>query len=151
MTTTLHITIPLEPVTASRARYSSKSRRAYHSPKYEAYLKTVTAMIRAMTQGRDQMTGPVEIAVEFIRARPKKPANPYPVGDFDNLAKAIADAITQAETVWVDDKQVVICSIMKAYAEPGEQPHTNITVRELDGGYRRCWPGKDAVRALTPA
>lgn len=147
--TRISLVIPIEPVPASRARYSSRNKRAYHSDKYAAYLKDTTQRIKRMTADMPKMSGPVAVLIEFICHRPKKPTNPYPRGDFDNLAKAITDAMTQAGTVWRDDVQVAMAFIMKAYAEPGEAPHTKLTVWELDGGYRRCWPGEAAMEAMS--
>ncbi|MFG1411443.1 RusA family crossover junction endodeoxyribonuclease [Xanthobacter sp. VTT E-85241] len=40
----------------------------------------------------------------------------WPVGDVDNLAKSVLDAMTQAGC-WRDDRQVVRLSVAKGYAE----------------------------------
>lgn len=148
----LDVVLPIEPVPASRARVSTRSRHAYHTGKYADYLKTVAPLVKQATAGMEKMTGPVAVVLEFVCPRPKRPTNPYPRGDFDNLAKAITDAITHAGTVWGDDVQIVMSFILKAYTEPGEAPHTKVRAWELDGGgYRRCWPGEDVSRALSTA
>ena len=52
-------------------------------------------------------------------------------GDWDNLAKGVADAITRTEAVWKDDSQVVEGRCTKRYAERGEESRTVITIRRL--------------------
>ncbi len=52
-------------------------------------------------------------------------------GDWDNLAKGVADAITKTGAVWKDDSQVVEGRCLKRYAICGEGPRTGITIRRL--------------------
>ena len=52
-------------------------------------------------------------------------------GDWDNLAKGVADAITKTGAVWKDDTQVVEGRCLKRYAIRGEGPRTGITIRSV--------------------
>ena len=72
----------------------------------------------------------MEVWLEFVCQRPKKPSRPYPRGDCDNFSKAALDALTSAG-VWVDDAQVITVHSTKRYARPGEQPGTRVRVRVL--------------------
>lgn len=51
-------------------------------------------------------------------------------GDFDNLIKAVCDALNRI--VWADDKQVTTAHIRKRYVSRGERPGVWIEVREDD-------------------
>ena len=57
-----------------------------------------------------------------------KPTKP----DIDNYAKFILDAITKTGNIWIDDNQVVELVQRKFYAQPQEQPYTNIVIEILD-------------------
>jgi len=52
-------------------------------------------------------------------------------GDWDNIAKGVADAITKAGAVWKDDTQVVDGRGRKRYAIRGEGPRTIVTIRSV--------------------
>ena len=51
--------------------------------------------------------------------------------DWDNVAKGVQDAITDAGTIWHDDDQVVYGRCRKRYAERGEASRTVIKIRRL--------------------
>ena len=59
------------------------------------------------------------------------PRFPKRVGDFDNLAKGVADAITKAGSIWHDDDQVVSGSCYKRYAARGEPSRTMILISSV--------------------
>lgn len=50
--------------------------------------------------------------------------------DFDNIGKAIADALTSVG-IWKDDAQVARCVTEKFYAPPGVTPHAKIRIEEM--------------------
>lgn len=94
--------------------------------------------------------GPVALEVVAVFARPpshltksvKGPARlragapAFPAkNDWDNVGKAVSDAITDSGLVWVDDGQVVDSRVVKRYGQPGEQPGTRIRIVRLD-----AWP-----------
>lgn len=147
MSAVIEFVIPLEPVPASRARYSSKSRRAYHSDKYQNWLDAAQEYIAAAAEDYDLMTGPVAVEVEVVCSKPKKPTNPYPRGDYDNYLKATLDAITHSGCVWKDDVQVVRGEEYKVYADPGEHAHTWVRITgltRLPPRAARCRSGANA-------
>jgi Holliday junction resolvase RusA-like endonuclease len=80
-------------------------------------------------RGQQLLDGPVSVAIALRFARPKKPANPFPIGDVDKLARSILDALTGI--MWVDDKQVVSLHVHKSYDQ--EQGAT-VTVVSMEDG-----------------
>lgn len=63
--------------------------------------------------------------------RSTAPCFPKRVGDWDNLAKGVADAITTAGVIWKDDDQVVSGSCYKRYASRGEPARTTILISSV--------------------
>lgn len=127
----LEIVIPLEPVVASRPR-AVAGRGAYYLPKYEAYRQSAALLLPGILRDLPRMgDSPIEVELEFVCRRPKKPSKPWPRGDYDNYEKAALDALTKAQ-LWDDDDQVVRATAHKRYALPGEEPHTRVRVRPLE-------------------
>ena len=74
------------------------------------------------------MSGVVRIQLDFFLPRPKvhldkhgvpKPKSPVwcqKKPDLDNLIKAVTDAITDTQKVWLDDSQICFISATKSYA-----------------------------------
>jgi Holliday junction resolvase RusA-like endonuclease len=74
------------------------------------------------------LTGPIRIELDFFLPRPKAhltkhgtPKAKSPVWhckkpDLDNLIKAVTDAITDTQRVWLDDSQIWIIKASKTYA-----------------------------------
>lgn len=91
----------------------------------------------------DQLTGAVYLGCHFLLRRPAShfgkrgllPSAPeYPTGarsDLDKLVRAIGDAATAAG-VWRDDGQVVRIVATKGWAELGDGPGVEITIRPLE-------------------
>lgn len=128
--------LPGVPVAASRpkVRVHRGVGYAYYAGKYAKYLKETPEAIPESTHFFDKGT-PVSVVINFYLPRPTKPANPYPVGDIDNYAKSILDAITKNGTYWHDDTQVSLLSMVKLYTQ-GE-PRTEVSVADtaLGGMY----------------
>jgi len=74
------------------------------------------------------LTGPIRIQLDFFLPRPKahldKHGIPKPKSliwhckkpDLDNLIKAVTDAITDTQRVWLDDSQICQITATKTYA-----------------------------------
>lgn len=132
--------VPGQPVPQPRARISTRGgfARGYVPSKHpiHVYRQAVRLMAGQATLGT--LDGPFEIDLEVIVARPKshwtkgglaKNAPGWPVGDWDNYAKGLQDAITEAQSIWRDDSQVVAGSARKRYAERSEAPRTIVRIR----------------------
>lgn len=102
-------TLYVIPSPASRPRVTRRG--TYHVPKYKKFLKDCVALL---DKGALH-SGPLILSMTFYCKTPKKPANPFPVGDIDNYAKGLMDAMTKAD-VWEDDKQVIDLSANKVYS-----------------------------------
>ena len=98
---------------------------AYYVGAYKKYVTEAPEAIPA-SDFFFQKGVPVACIVNFYLPRPKSPANPYPVGDLDNYAKSILDAITKNGTYWHDDAQVVSLQMHKIYTK-GE-PRTEVSI-----------------------
>jgi Holliday junction resolvase RusA-like endonuclease len=89
-----------------------------------------------------QFIGPVRLTLDFWMLRPSKhlkangavkataPTYITSKPDFDNLAKAVADQLTNCN-VWADDGQVALAAVCKRYANPGEATGCRITIEAL--------------------
>lgn len=88
----------------------------------------VNAAIDAMN-GREPLTGPVEVTVTFRLPKPKTVNRDLPAvrPDIDKLVRATHDALTTAR-VYRDDGQVCDMHVRKRYGIPG----ADITVRVID-------------------
>lgn len=75
-------------------------------------------------------TGRLAVILECVLPKPKKTSFESPIGDCDNYAKAVLDALTSSKT-WGDDRQVEALVSMKRWAERDEEPHVKITIGEL--------------------
>jgi Holliday junction resolvase RusA-like endonuclease len=74
------------------------------------------------------LTGPIRVELDFFLPRPKshlgkdglpKPKSPVwhcKKPDLDNLIKALTDAITDTQRVWLDDSQICEITATKTYA-----------------------------------
>jgi len=85
--------------------------------------------------------GPVSIGMQFILPRPQsqiRKTKPNPrlwaakKPDWDNLAKAVCDALNQI--AYRDDKQIVEAVVRKQVAAGEERPHVLISIREIRTG-----------------
>lgn len=138
----LEITIPAKPHAQPRIKvgkwgaYYPKEHLQILNETIE-YLKDTSAIMRW-----EKTAAPVKITIVSVCKAPArlkkqviiagkrlfKPTKP----DIDNYAKFVLDAITKAGNIWVDDNQVVELVQRKFYAQPKEEPYTNIVIEILD-------------------
>ena len=138
----LEITIPAKPHAQPRIKvgkwgaYYPKEHLQILNETIE-YLKDTSAIMRW-----EKTAAPVKITIVSVCKAPSrlkkqviiagkrlyKPTKP----DIDNYAKFVLDAITKAGNIWKDDNQVVELVQRKFYAQPKEEPYTNIVIEILD-------------------
>lgn len=108
---------------AYRNKRSGKSVLVPMNAKEKPWREHVQWVARTtMAALREQpLTGPASVRVVFYLPKPKKPFNPWPVGDVDKLARSLLDALSGI--VYVDDKQVVTLTASKAWADSGGPNH----------------------------
>lgn len=83
------------------------------------------------------LEGPLAVSLEIRLPLPKSAPKRRPpywaaghVGDVDNFAKAVYDAMTQARW-WADDCQICSATTSKRYAQHGEEPGCTVEVNPL--------------------
>jgi Holliday junction resolvase RusA-like endonuclease len=136
------LTIPGQPVPQPRPRISTRGGigRAYVPSDHPIHVYRQAVELLARGLGTKPDNCDYEVVIEAVFARPpshwtksglasKAPRRPAP--DWDNVAKGVQDAITNAGTIWYDDDQVVDGRCRKRYAERGEASRTVITIRRL--------------------
>lgn len=142
-------TVDGPPVPQPRARISTWGGRGRaYTPKDHAihpYRQAIAirATLAAKAAGWAVTDRPVVLEVLALFSRPAShltksvkgpaqvrrgaPAFP-PRNDWDNLGKAVSDAITDSGAVWADDDQVVDARVLKRYTSG--TPRTVVTIRE---------------------
>lgn len=124
--------MPGEPVPASRPRVTQGGAHTYTPERYARHKRAIAA--RALG-AKHLGAGPLHLDVRFYLPIPSsssrvareemRTGSRRPIGrnsgDFDNLAKACADALNTL--CYDDDAQIVSASIAKLY---GEDPRTEI-------------------------
>jgi Holliday junction resolvase RusA-like endonuclease len=96
----------------------------YYPKTYATFRKEFGRMVEAAglpTPG----VAPVNVYLEFVRSKPTKPANSFPMGDIDNYIKSVLDSI-QGHGIFEDDKFVQVVTASKRYVAKGEKPHITI-------------------------
>lgn len=137
------LTIPGQPVPQPRPRISTQGGfgRAYVPSKHPIHVYRQAVQLVAKSLGTKPADGSFEVEIEAVFARPashwtktglSKSAKPRPPCDWDNVAKGVQDAITDAGTVWHDDDQVVDGRCRKRYADRDEPARTIIRIRRLE-------------------
>ncbi len=134
--------VPGQPVPQPRHKVAARGRfaHAYIPAGHGIHAYRLAVQAAAKAAGIRPLSGPVEVEIECVFARPKShlggrggvvlkknaPAWP-PKSDWDNLAKGVCDALTGI--AWDDDDQVVDGRCRKRYALPGEAAGTRVVVR----------------------
>ena len=123
------LTLPFEPVPASRPRVSRWG--VYYAKTYKTWKKLAEDYLQPGDLPVEQ-SDPLLVLTLAVVARPKKPTYDFPIPDVDNLAKGPMDVVTHATGYWHDDKQVTWLISGKRFTAPGEEPHTEVHI------YRPC-------------
>lgn len=121
----LLLTIPLNPVPASRPRVSRYA-GVYYLKTYAMWMKQAALYL---PKGDPAFaTGTVAVLAEHKVQRPKTTKLGAPRGDVDNFLKATLDAVTKCGAAWTDDDQVAVVIGTKQFTM--EKPRTEIIVVE---------------------
>ncbi len=121
-------TFMVTPRPASRPRVGRWG--TYYTGNYKTF-RAEMADLLARVDLPPPTDNPLAVCVEFVCPSPKKPTNPYPMGDIDNYTKALFDSVQKAG-FFNDDKQIVEVHATKRYVYPGEEPHITMLV-SLEG------------------
>lgn len=116
--------IPVAPVPAARprvAKFGTYYPRTYATYRKDAHLWASKADLR-------KHLGDLDVELEVIGKRPRTTILTAPNGDVDNFAKAALDVLN--DRAWGDDKQIRRLVVTKRFAEPGEEPRTDVTISE---------------------
>lgn len=124
----------LKPVPASRPRVTRWG--TYYLKTYKEYKDAAHAAIPVCKE--DTLTCELGATIEFVCHKPKTTTMVSPRGDIDNHMKAILDAVVgtsatkkqpcQLKHYIKDDELISHVDARMRYAEPGEEPHTVITI-----------------------
>jgi Holliday junction resolvase RusA-like endonuclease len=137
--------VPGQPVPQPRHKISTRGGfgRAYIEARHLIHAYRESIVLAAKLAGRNRREGGcVSLEINCVFARPPShwtksglakgaPAFP-PRCDWDNLGKAVSDAITDSGAVWEDDDQVVDGRVTKRYAARREQARTIIRIRSVE-------------------
>ena len=121
-----NIFIPIDPVPASRPRFS-RAGRVYYSKRYASFRREATTLLEAVEWSPVfPLSGPLAVSVVFIKTRPKTTKRLAPRGDVDNYFKSL-DVLN--EVVWRDDDQIVWTCVVKEY---GDVCGIRLEINEID-------------------
>lgn len=122
------LVFPFDPVPASRPKVSRWG--VYYGKTYKAWKEAAEKHLPA---GELDLapTDPVLVVVVAIQKRAKTSKAAFPNGDVDNYAKGPMDVVTKATGYWHDDKQVMWLLSGKRFAQPGEEPRTEVHLYKL--------------------
>ncbi len=129
----LELFVAGEPKAQPRVKFvRGRFPHAYTPDTADAWKQAVVLAVRA--QPFDPFAGAVAVDLVFVMPRPKRLRERWAwhIGkpDSDNLAKAVLDALSQAE-LWSDDAQVARLTVKKRYAVPEEATGCFVEVQTL--------------------
>lgn len=141
---TFACTIPGDPRGKGSVRVYNG--RAMKDKRTSDYMGRCVYVMHAAHEGRPPIEEPTELWIVARIARPArlipKPRmrNPPPSGpmfapvlpDFDNIAKAVCDSLTQAGVI-VDDRRIVRATVTKLYVAVGEAPRVDVRLETIHG------------------
>lgn len=114
------ITVNIDPIPQSRPRFGKG--KIYETPALKKYKAEISMAARLSMAGLNPLAGSLRCSIKFYR---KFKATSRRFGDFDNLAKAVTDALNHI--AFVDDSQITFCTIEKIQSL---EPHIEIGLEE---------------------
>lgn len=122
--------IDIEPVPTPRGRAGIQGgfARVYNPVQYSNWKGMAALIIKHRC--REMYQGAVTVTLDVIATKARTSKLKHPTADVDNYAKAALDAITQATTVWLDDKQAVRLLVEKRFADrqTDEEPRIDVSI-----------------------
>jgi Holliday junction resolvase RusA-like endonuclease len=109
------IVLALDPVPAARPRVGRFG--TYYPKTYSRFKIQADELLAPLAEGRAPSTELFYVDVQIIGEKPKSTILPAPKGDIDNYVKAALDAVTKAQALWSDDRQVVGLHAVKRWGE----------------------------------
>lgn len=100
---------------------------AYMPASYKKYQAEIAAQLPPL---RTPYEGELALVLEFVCKPISKSKYTTPMGDVDNFAKGVMDAMTD-EGWWGDDRQIMVLTVAKRFPLPGEQPHINVSLTTI--------------------
>lgn len=119
------VVFPFDPVPASRPKVSRWG--VYYGKTYKNWKQLAEDYLAPGDTGIAPTDG-VLVVIIAVAKRAKTSKAVFPNGDVDNFAKGPMDVITKATGYWGDDKQVTWLLSGKRFAEPGEEPRTEVHI-----------------------
>jgi Holliday junction resolvase RusA-like endonuclease len=98
----------------------------YYARNYALWMQQANALLMPLPPHLSEET--MYVSVSHVCKRPKTTKLPHPNGDVDNYLKGTLDAITKAQLVWHDDKQIKTVFADKRFVTGSEEPHTFVRV-----------------------
>ena len=139
----IQFTVPAIPVAQPRQRVAVIAGHAHnYTPTQHpvnAFKAAVQMAFAEASGGELRIEGPVGLQLVFCMPRPKSMTwktrlmprvyRPGGRGDWDNLAKSVADALNGL--AWRDDSQICLVHVEVFIAGGCEQPHVEVEIKEI--------------------
>ena len=115
----MKLRIEIEPIPCPRPRVRAIKLRTSGKTIASAYYPAAYAQWKAkfaeLVDGPDEpLDGPLSLTIRNFVKKPRTSKLDHPVGDVDNYAKSVMDALTQLG-FWHDDKQVISLLVTKEF------------------------------------
>lgn len=125
-TPTKGVSFFLNPVPASRPKVARRGNfmSVYYGKNHTNWEKTVKELVSTQLDTIDSFC---TVLVEHIVEKAKTSKKMFPRGDVDNYAKLSLDMLTHKQ-FWKDDDLVTGLWSSKRFAEPDEEPRTEVTI-----------------------
>lgn len=109
------LTVPVNPVAASRARVGRYG--GYFLGTYKLFRGLMSAFKKKNAKAAEPIDEWLDVEVECYVKRPASTTRDYPKGDVDNYAKAVLDSLNLF--LWSDDDKIVRLVVTKNWDEEG--------------------------------